>query len=54
MPRRLLTAKHVKQLARIVLVLLSGMFVDGFFYSAHAQCAACRMAINASMYRRHW
>jgi len=37
--RRLVTARHVKQLAQVVLLLLSGMFADGFFYSAHAQCA---------------
>jgi hypothetical protein len=29
----------VKQLAQVVLVLLGGVFADGFFYSAHAQCA---------------
>jgi hypothetical protein len=28
------------RLAQVVLVLLSGMIADGFFYSAHAQCAA--------------
>jgi hypothetical protein len=38
--RRLFTAKHVKQLAQVVLVLLNGMIAEGFFYSAHAQCAA--------------
>jgi|SRR6266851_2088612 len=30
----------VKRLAQVVLVLLNGMVADGFFYSAHAQCAA--------------
>ena len=29
----------VKRLAQVVLVLLSGVIADGFFYSAHAQCA---------------
>jgi hypothetical protein len=33
------TAKHVKRLAQVVLVLANGMIADGFFYSAHAQCA---------------
>jgi hypothetical protein len=28
-----------KRLAKVVLVLLSGMIADGVFYSAHAQCA---------------
>src|SRR5262249_49123025 len=37
--RRLVTARHVKQLAQVGLLLLSGMCADGFFYSAHAQCA---------------
>jgi hypothetical protein len=31
---------HVKRLAQVVLVSLSGMIADGFFYSANAQCAA--------------
>jgi hypothetical protein len=31
---------HVKRRAQVVLILLSGMIADGFFYSAHAQCAA--------------
>jgi hypothetical protein len=37
--RRLVTAKHVKQLAQVVLLFLTGMIAEGFFYSAHAQCA---------------
>jgi hypothetical protein len=30
-----MAAKHVAQ----VVLLLTGMIADGFFYSAHAQCA---------------
>ena len=30
---------NVKQLVQVVLVLASGVFADGYFYSAHAQCA---------------
>jgi|SRR5258707_15221189 hypothetical protein len=37
--RRLVSAKHVKQLGQVVLLLLIGIVADGFFYSAHAQCA---------------
>jgi hypothetical protein len=37
--RRLVSAKHVKRIAQVVLVLLNGMIAEGFFYSAHAQCA---------------
>jgi hypothetical protein len=33
-------AKNHVKLAQVVLVLLTGMIADGFFYSAHAQCAA--------------
>jgi hypothetical protein len=53
--RRLFTAKHVNRFSQVVLVLLNGVIADGFFYSAHAQCAASdKIYVNPALIpKRH-